>query len=321
MSLKLKLKKKKMVTWQIHNLNFCGVKMEEVGISVGVVIVIVILGLLSLCFLLYVIFPRKNSKMWAGKNVVITGGSMGLGKGIAEVLVSKGASVAIIARRQNALDEAKEDIKKHCNNLLQKVITISADVTNQEDMNKAAEKAEDEFGGPIDYLFCSAGIAQPGLFIDTPTEVFEQQMNLNYLGTVKTIKSFLPSIIKDKKSNPKCKKHIIIVSSAAGLAGFIGYSQYAPTKYAVRGLADCLRNELLLYDIGVSVFHASSMNSPGFENEEKTKPQITREIEGTVKLWEFAFYFYFAIYFIIFLIDLSYIIIIIIWIIFIYSSF
>lgn len=52
-----------------------------------------------------------------------------------------------------------------------------------------------------------------------------------------------------------------------GLLGFAGYSAYAPTKFALRGLADCLRNELKQYGIGVHIFFPGNIDSPGFENE------------------------------------------------------
>ena len=141
----------------------------------------------------------------------------------------------------------------------------------------------------IDFVFCCAGVAKPGLFLETPTETFNQQMQLNYMGIVKSLKVFTPELIKS--SHPK--KRAILVSSAMGLVGFIGYSQYSASKFAVRGLAECLRNEFLSYGIGVSIFHASSMDSPGYEVEEQSKPEITKKIEGTATLFQFVSQFEF----------------------------
>lgn len=72
---------------------------------------------------------------------------------------------------------------------------------------------------------------------------------------------------------------IIMVSSTLGLMGMIGYSQYCPTKYAIRGLAECLRQEFLPYGIGISVYFVSTIHSPGFEQENRTKPSITKLLE------------------------------------------
>lgn len=70
-----------------------------------------------------------------------------------------------------------------------------------------------------------------------------------------------------------------MVSSTLGLMGMIGYSQYAPTKFALRGLAECLRQELLPYGIGVSIYFVSTIKTPGYERENLTKPAITKLIE------------------------------------------
>lgn len=63
------------------------------------------------------------------------------------------------------------------------------------------------------------------------------------------------------------KGKIVITSSTMGLVGFTGYSSYSPTKYALRGLAENLRNEFLMYGIGMHIYYPGTMFSPGFENE------------------------------------------------------
>lgn len=82
-----------------------------------------------------------------------------------------------------------------------------------------------------------------------------------------------------RDSNIKGGK-IVFVSSMLGMLSFAGWSTYAPTKYAVRGLADTLRNELKRYDIGVHIFFPGGIESPGFDTENLTKPEITKVIEG-----------------------------------------
>lgn len=73
---------------------------------------------------------------------------------------------------------------------------------------------------------------------------------------------------------------IVFISSMLGLISFAGWATYAPTKYAVRGLADTLRNELKRYGIGVHIFFPGGIESPGFDTENLTKPEITKIIEG-----------------------------------------
>lgn len=69
------------------------------------------------------------------------------------------------------------------------------------------------------------------------------------------------------------------MSSFLGYTSFAGYSPYSPGKYALRGLADSLRSELQLHDITVHLYMPAGILSPGYENEQKTKPGITKQIE------------------------------------------
>lgn len=72
---------------------------------------------------------------------------------------------------------------------------------------------------------------------------------------------------------------LVFVSSFLGYTSFAGYSPYAPGKYALRGLADSLRSELQLYGIRVHLYMPAGILSPGYENEQKTKPAVTKKIE------------------------------------------
>ena len=72
---------------------------------------------------------------------------------------------------------------------------------------------------------------------------------------------------------------LVLVSSTLGYMTLPGYASYTPAKHAVKALADALRQELLLYDISVHVFMPCTMFTPGYEEENKTKPKITLKIE------------------------------------------
>lgn len=72
---------------------------------------------------------------------------------------------------------------------------------------------------------------------------------------------------------------IVLISSTLGLMGMIGYSQYAPTKFALRGLAESLRQELRPHKIAVHIYYTATIDSPGQQAENETKPQITKILE------------------------------------------
>ena len=84
---------------------------------------------------------------------------------------------------------------------------------------------------------------------------------------------------------------IVFVSSVLGMMGMVGYAQYSPMKFAIRGmclitsltsgLAECLRSELLLYSIDVHIYFPATILTPGLEVENQTKPELTKQIEGT----------------------------------------
>jgi 3-dehydrosphinganine reductase len=75
------------------------------------------------------------------------------------------------------------------------------------------------------------------------------------------------------------KGRLVFVSSTLGYMSIVGYTSYSPAKHALRGLADSLRSELLLYNISVHIFMPCTMFTPGYEEENKTKPKITLKIE------------------------------------------
>ena len=75
------------------------------------------------------------------------------------------------------------------------------------------------------------------------------------------------------------KGKICFVSSTLGYMSFIGYASYSPAKHALRGLADTLRSEFQLYNIDVQIFFPCTMFTPGYEEENKTKPRITLKLE------------------------------------------
>ncbi|KAI7892175.1 uncharacterized protein EV154DRAFT_463075 [Mucor mucedo] len=212
----------------------------------------------------------------AGKHCFITGGSTGLGKSLAIELAKAGADICIVARRVAELEAAVTEIKTHAVNESQKVIYVSANVTDQKDVVRAFDEANVKMGRNPDFVCACAGASYPKFFLDHTMDDFEKLTTLNYLGQVYVAHQGAQRM---RDSNIKGGK-IVFVSSMLGMLSFAGWSTYAPTKYAVKGLADTLRNELKRYDIGVHIFFPGGIESPGFDTENLTKPEITKVIEG-----------------------------------------
>ncbi|GJJ71735.1 3-dehydrosphinganine reductase [Entomortierella parvispora] len=216
-----------------------------------------------------------------GKHVYLTGGSTGLGRAVAIDLAKQGAHVTIVARKEGPLKETVELMKQAAASRKdapdQKFHWISADVTDKEQAARALGEAAANFGGRVpEVIITCAGISIPKLFIENEVEDFEVQMKLNYFGSLYTIHEGAKRMV-----SAGVKGKIVMVSSTMGLIGFAGYSSYSPTKFALRGLAESLRNEFLLYGISTHIYYAGTMFTPGYETENLTKPLVTRQIEGS----------------------------------------
>ncbi|KAF9977085.1 3-dehydrosphinganine reductase [Actinomortierella ambigua] len=243
----------------------------------------------SICFNLFLIIAAIHILLFAyslvkgdrfvvkGKHVYLTGGSVGLGRGVAVELAKKGAHVTIVARKKAPLEETVELMKRNASNPeTQKFAYVCADLTDKAQAARALDEACAPFNGAApDVIMTCAGMAIPKLFIDYETEEFERNMQLNYFGTLYTIHEGVKRMVRDG-----VKGKVVLVSSTMGMVAFAGYAAYTPTKYALTGLAETLRNELLLYGISTHIYYPGTMFTPGYETENLTKPQITRELEG-----------------------------------------
>ncbi len=211
-----------------------------------------------------------------GANVIITGGSSGIGKATAKLLAKSGANVFIIARDRKKLDRALGEIEAEGVSPDQRFGAFSADVRSYEEVEKAVA-AIVEASGPPDILINSAGITHPGYFEKLPLSVFRDIMETNYFGTLHAVKAVLPHMMA------KGGGHIVNVSSVAGFIGVFGYTAYGASKFAVRGFSEALRSELKPHNIGVSVLLPPDTETPQLWEENKIKPYETKVLSGNVK--------------------------------------
>ena len=237
----------------------------------------IIIGFVVAVLLLELAFKRaKRDREFKINNsiVLITGGSSGLGLAIAEQLLQRGCKLVILlARGIDKLENAKLLLTEMYGE--GKVAIQPADVTNYKQVTEVCAVLESDDMIP-DYVFCCAGASNPGFFLEQDHTTFESGMKLNYMGTF----NVAHAISKTWLMREKRARKIIFISSTLGLMGMTGYTQYAPTKFAIRGLAECLRQELKPYDIGVHIYYVSTINTPGFEQENLTKPRVTKILEG-----------------------------------------
>lgn len=216
-----------------------------------------------------------------GKLAIITGASQGLGAEIASQLYQKDCSVILIARRETQLKEQIERIKSlHGEKDNVEIDYIAINVSNYDDCVKLWKTLASRKMDP-DYFFSCVGGATCKLFTDLNKDELANGIQSNYVATLNPIHAGVKQTIEGKDRLSMKKRHIIMFSSVAGVYPLIGYAQYAPLKSALLTLSFTLRQELGPYNYRVSCVLPGNFQSEGFEEEERTKPTITKSIEGS----------------------------------------
>lgn len=235
---------------------------------------------LLLLILVYSSSFMFSSKKWSpeGLHVYITGGSQGLGLALAKLVARKGAHVSIVARTQSKLDDALKELEANRQSPDQIFKAFSFSLNTAEESAAALQAASDAHGGKVpDAVFACAGASKPMYLLEMQPEDLSRGMANGYWVQAWTAFAAAKQMVRENKQKGK----IVLVSSTLGYMSLIGYSSYSPAKHALRGLADSLHSELMLYGIDTHIFFPPTMYTPGFEEENKTKPAITRTIEST----------------------------------------
>lgn len=181
-----------------------------------------------------------------GKVAVITGGSSGLALATAKRFVEEGAYVFITGRKQEALDEAVQQIGRN-------VTAVRGDASNLDDLDHLYSTVQKEKGS-IDILFASAGTGESAPLGEITEQHFDLAFGLNTRGTLFTVQKALP-LFNDGGS-------ILMTGSLASSKGFPGYSVYAASKAALRSFARTWVNELKDRNIRVNVISPGPVATP-----------------------------------------------------------
>ncbi len=199
--------------------------------------------------------------MFAGRNIIITGGSSGLGKLLAHRMAREGANLVLIARDPLKLNAVQDEILGIMN-ADQRIMAISCDVTDYRSVEITFQTIAETIGRP-QMLINSAGVITEGYFEQMPVEKFREVMDINYFGTLHCIKAALPYFKQQGGGT------VVNMCSMAGRFGAFGYSVYCSSKFAVHGLTDALRAELKPQNIWFHLVCPPEFASPMVEELNK----------------------------------------------------
>lgn len=225
-----------------------------------------------------------------GKVAIVTGASSGLGADAARAYAEAGASVALLARRVDKLEQLAEELKQKGTD----VMTCGCDITDEEQVKAAVDKVY-ECMGHIDILLNNAGVAVPGAVHELPTEQWDKVLNTNLKGIYLMCKYVAPYMMKQKYGK------IVNLSSVNAIIGdkvpMLARHSYNASKAGVRGLTLGMAASYGMYNItvnciGPGLFASEMTENTLFANEQfmnayntmnpMGRPGARGELNGTI---------------------------------------
>jgi NAD(P)-dependent dehydrogenase (short-subunit alcohol dehydrogenase family) len=205
---------------------------------------------------------------YEGKNVVITGGSSGLGLATAQLLVGEGARVLITGRKQAALDAARDQLGDNAS-------ALRSDASSLPDIDALADRVKAEFG-TVDALFANAGVNGFAPFEATSEELLDELLTINTKGPYFTVQKLVPLLAEGSG--------VVFTTSVVNVLGLSELSAYAASKAALRSMTRSLARELLPKKIRVNAVSPGPIDTGILEKTmppeavEQTKAQMAADI-------------------------------------------
>lgn len=190
------------------------------------------------------------------KNILIIGGSSGLGKELAKEYGKLGEHVIIVGRNE-------EKLKTTCDEVVRTGGTsdsVVCDIKNLKDIRIMADHVIDKYGR-VDVLINSAGVGYFGALRDHSEHEIEDMMDVNVKGVIYTVREFIDSV----------NDQIINIISTAGLRGKPRETVYCATKFAIRGFTEALIKEYEHQDLNITAVYMGGMDTPFWDTNDHIK--------------------------------------------------
>lgn len=177
-----------------------------------------------------------------GRVAIVTGASSGIGQAIAEALVTRGAHVAVQARRADRLHALAERLQADGNG---EMLVVPGDVRQPEDVRRLVDTTLERFH-QLDILVANAGLGYRAPLVESDIERWKVMLDTNVYGLLLTLKYGVPPMLEGGRG------HVVVMSSVAGRVATPGGSAYCGTKFAATAIADSLRQEVAARGVRVT---------------------------------------------------------------------
>jgi short-subunit dehydrogenase len=170
-----------------------------------------------------------------GKRIILTGASSGIGEALAKVLAREGARLVLAARSEDKLQALAKSLPGES-------LLVPTDITQDADRQRLLDRAVERFGG-VDILINNAGVCSWAHFTDSTEEVMRTVMEVNFFGPADLTQRAIPILSQGEQPA------VLNVASMCGRRGMPAFSEYSASKFALCGLTEALRAELVRFGI------------------------------------------------------------------------
>jgi short-subunit dehydrogenase len=210
---------------------------------------------------------------WSKQVVFITGASSGIGRALSLELGQRGASLGLLARRREMLDELVSEVEQAGG----RAIALAADVTDASAVKQAADKLLESFG-KVDVLIANAGVGATTHALDLNADEFAKVVNINLLGAVNSVTAVVPQMVE------RGSGQLIAISSLAAYRGLPKSGAYCASKAALSAFFETLRLDLRGTGVDVTIIHPGFIKTPLTSGRHADMPYLMELEDATRKI-------------------------------------
>ena len=211
---------------------------------------------------------------------LVTGASSGIGEATALSLAAEGATVALVARRRDRLD----DLKARIETVGGRAVAIEADVSDREQATAAIDSVVDQLGR-LDTLVNNAGLMRMGPAAEADPADWDRMIAVNVSGLLYVTRAALPHLISAAADSPRRVADVVNVSSTGGRVARPGTAVYSLTKFGIGAFSESIRQEVLADRVRVSLVEPGTVQTEITDHlPDADREAMERRTEGLVKL-------------------------------------